>query len=211
MRTTNHVRRPASVILAFGITLGFACRQDMHDQPRYKPFAPSSSFGDERSARPLVPGTVARGHLRDNPAYDQGKSGKAFVETFPVTVDEVLVRRGQQRFNIYCSPCHGQTGRGNGMVVQRGYRRPPTFHQDRLRAQPPGYFFDVITNGFGAMPDYAAQISAQDRWAIVAYVRALQLSQYASVDDVPAAHRHELDLPEGAGSGAEIQPEAHHP
>lgn len=186
------------------------CRQDMHDQPRYKPFARSDFFADGRSERPLVPGTVARGWLREDARVYTGKQGAAFVAEFPLPVDLELVQRGRERFEIFCAPCHGRTGAGNGMVVQRGYRKPTTFHIDRLRHEKPGYFFDVITNGFGAMPDYATQIPVRDRWAIVAYVRALQLSQYASVDDVPAARRGELDRPvpaegegpEHAGGGA---------
>jgi len=164
----------------------------MHDQPRYKPLAKSTFFNDERSARPRVPGTVARGHLPGDPALETGKVGTGFVPAVPVPIDAALLKRGEQRYRIYCTPCHGQVGRGDGMIVKRGYRQPPSFHIDRLRAQPAGYFFDVITAGFGAMPDYAAQIAVPDRWAIVAYVRALQLSQNATVADVPAARRGEL-------------------
>jgi mono/diheme cytochrome c family protein len=110
------------------------------------------------------------------------------------------MQRGQERVNVFCSPCHGQTGEGNGMVVQRGFRQPPTYHQDRLRDAPVGYFFDVMTNGFGAMPDYATQIPIADRWAVVAYIRALQLSQHATVGDVPPDRRGELDQPAGAAA-----------
>jgi hypothetical protein len=169
------------------------CRQDMHDQPKYIPLRPSSFFADGRSARPLPEGTVARGHLDDDTLFYTGKGpdGKPANEfPFPVTKDVIL--RGQQRFNIYCTPCHDRTGSGDGMVVQRGYRRPPTYHSDRLRQVPNGYIFDVITEGFGAMPDYAQQISPADRWAIVSYVRALQLSQQASINDVPADARGQL-------------------
>jgi mono/diheme cytochrome c family protein len=169
------------------------CRQDMHDQPRYKPFAKSDFFPDQqRSARPRVPGTVARGQLREDATLDTGKVGTAFVPAVPLPIDLPLLQRGEQRYRIYCAPCHGQVGRGDGMIVKRGYRPPPSLHIDRLRAEPAGYHFDVITNGFGAMPDYAAQVGVKDRWAIVAYVRALQLSQHASVADVPADRRAEL-------------------
>ena len=170
-----------------------ACRQDMHDQPKYIPLRPSSFFTDGRSARPLIEGTVARGHLNEDTLYYTGKGpdGKPAKE-FPMPVTKELIVRGEQRFHIYCTPCHDRTGNGNGMVVRRGYRRPPTYHSDRLREQPNGYFFDVITNGFGAMPDYAAQVEPQDRWAIVAYIRALQLSQQASINDVPAEARGQL-------------------
>ncbi len=170
-----------------------ACRQDMHDQPKYIPLRPSEFFLDGRSARPLVEGTVARGHLNDDTAYYTGKGadGKP-INDFPFAVTKEVILRGQQRYNVYCTPCHDRTGNGNGMIVRRGYRRPPTYHSDRLREQPNGYLYDVITNGFGAMPDYAAQIQPQDRWAIVAYIRALQLSQQASINDVPADARGQL-------------------
>src|ERR1051325_756828 len=158
----------------------------MPDQRRYKPLRRSEFFGDERSARPLVEDTVARGQLRDDPGYFAGKQGQVPVDVLPVAVPPALLQRGQERFTIYCTPCHGQTGRGDGMVVQRGYRRPPSFHIDRLRNEKAGYFYDVITNGFGAMPDYAAQVPVADRWAIVAYLRALQLSENARLEDVPA-------------------------
>jgi mono/diheme cytochrome c family protein len=150
-----------------------------------------------------VPGTVARGHLPGDPALETGKAGTAFVAAVPLPIDAKLLKRGQERYRIYCSPCHGLVGRGDGMIVRRGYRQPPSFHLDRLRAQPAGYFFDVMTAGFGAMPDYAAQVSVADRWAIVAYVRALQLSQNATAADVPAEHRAELaggaPAPDAAG------------
>lgn len=170
------------------------CRQDMHDQPRYKPLARSTFFGDERSARPLPEDTVARGHLRDGALFFTGKLGADFADAFPFPVDAALLQRGRERFGIYCSPCHGQVGRGDGMVPRRGFRnKPASFHVDRLRQKPAGYFFDVISNGFGAMQDYAAQIPVRDRWAIVAYVRALQLSQDAGLQDVPPGERARLE------------------
>jgi len=172
-----------------------ACRQDMHDQPKYIPLRESTFFSDARSARPVIPGTVARGHLREDTLLYTGKVNNADATTFPMLVDEKVMARGQERYDIYCAPCHGRTGAGDGMIVRRGYRRPPTFHQDRLRDSPVGHFFDVMTNGFGAMPDYATQIRAEDRWAIIAYVRALQLSEHATVADVPADRRADLDRP----------------
>ena len=172
--------------------VGLACRQDMHDQPRYKPYAKSDFFGDARSARPQVEDTVARGQLRDDPSYFSGKQGQTPIDVMPVAITPALLRRGRERFTIYCTPCHGQTGRGDGMVVQRGYRRPPSFHIDRLRQEKAGYFFDVITNGFGAMPDYAAQIAPEDRWAVIAYLRVLQLSQSAKLDDLTPDQRATL-------------------
>lgn len=170
-----------------------ACRQDMHDQPKYIPLRPSSFFADGRSARPIPAGTVARGHLDDDTVFYTGKGpdGK-FVNEFPFPVTKDVLVRGQQRFNVYCSPCHDRLGNGLGMIVRRGFRRPPSYHIDRLRQVPNGYIFDVITNGFGAMPDYSAQIQPADRWAIVSYIRALQLSQQATINDVPAAERAQL-------------------
>ena len=181
-------------VLCFLCVGGAACRQDMHDQPKYIPLRESTFFDDARSARPIVAGTVARGQLRDDLMLYTGKQSGSDVDTFPFPVTASVMARGQERFNIYCSPCHGRTGQGDGMIVQRGYRRPPTYHQDRLRQAPVGHFFDVITNGFGAMPDYAAQIRPDDRWAIVAYIRALQLSEHASLADVPATQRRTLDV-----------------
>jgi len=171
-----------------------ACRQDMHDQPKYIPLRPSSFFADGRSARAFPEGTVARGHLNDDTALYSGKGadGKP-LDTFPFPVTKAVIERGQDRFNVYCTPCHDHTGYGNGMIVRRGYRHPPSYHTDRLRRVPNGYIYDVITSGFGAMPDYAAQIEPRDRWAIVAYVRALQLSQQATVNDVPESERGRIE------------------
>jgi cytochrome c553 len=180
-----------TAVLALAATV--ACRQDMHDQPKYIPLRPSDFFSDGRSERPLVEGSVARGHLKDDVAFYTGKGpdGKP-IDTFPFPVTKDVIERGQQRFNIYCTPCHGHLGNGDGMIPRRGFRHPPSYHQDRLRNVPNGYIFDVISTGFGAMPDYAAQIEPRDRWAIVAYVRALQLSQNASIADVPADARGAL-------------------
>jgi hypothetical protein len=187
--------------------LAAGCRQDMHDGPRLEPLEKSDFWGDDRASRPLVEGTVARGQLDADDELYTGKVGTAFTTTFPMPVTKAVVERGQSRFRIYCTPCHGQLGRGDGMVVRRGYRRPSSFHVDRLREQPPGYFYDVITNGFGAMPDYKAQVPAvEDRWAIVAYVRALQLSQNATLADVPEDKRAELGAPGAAADGR--KPEA---
>jgi mono/diheme cytochrome c family protein len=171
------------------------CRQDMHDQPKYEPYERSTFFADQRSARPLVEGTVARGQLRNDERLYSGKSGAVFAAEFPLPVTAAVLRRGQDRYAIYCTPCHGLTGDGVGIVVQRGYRRPNSFHIDRLRTAPVGYFFDVQTRGFGAMMDYSAQIPVEDRWAIAAYVRALQLSQGATISDVPPSERPLLESP----------------
>ena len=165
------------------------CRQDMHDQPRFKALAESDFYADLRSARAPVDGTVARGQLHEDTYFYTGRIGANPGDYMPFPVTEEVLARGEQRFNIYCAPCHSRLGDGNGMVVQRGYRHPPTYHQDRLRQAPLGYFFDVMTNGFGAMPDYAAQIPPRDRWCIVAYIRALQLSQDATTADVPSGQQ----------------------
>lgn len=164
------------------------CRQDMHDTPRYEAYEAGVSRG-------APAGTVARGWLRADEALHTGKMNGQFVEEFPFAIGRADLARGQERFNIYCTPCHGTLGDGNGMVVQRGMRQAASYHQDRLRQEKLGYFFDVTTNGFGAMQGYAEQIPVRDRWLIVAYVRTLQLSQYASIDDVPADRRGELDGP----------------
>jgi mono/diheme cytochrome c family protein len=198
-------RALVSAACLLGLALA-GCRQDMHDQPRYKPYRESDFFGDRRSARPPVEGTVARGMLREDTHLYAGKVDGALAETFPFPVTGALLQRGRERYGIYCTPCHGLAGNGDGMIVTRGYRKPSSFHVDRLRAERPGYFYDVITNGFGAMPDYAAQIPVEDRWAIVGYVRALQLSQNATVADVPSAQRGAL----GAPPSAAPSPEGHH-
>ncbi|HEY3043756.1 MAG TPA: cytochrome c [Vicinamibacterales bacterium] len=171
---------------------GSACRQDMHDQPKYIPLRESTFFADGRSARAPVAGTVARDELHEDTLLYTGKVDGADATVFPFAVDEKVMARGQERYDIYCSPCHGRTGAGDGMIVRRGYRAPPPLHTDRLRLVPVGHFFDVITTGFGAMPDYAAQIRADDRWAIVAYIRALQLGEHATIADVPADQRGAL-------------------
>ncbi|HKY05989.1 MAG TPA: cytochrome c [Blastocatellia bacterium] len=235
------------VALALVLALASACRQDMHDQPKYEPLEPSAFFADARASRPPVEGTVPRGFLREDPFFFTGKttgatpgantvpatpgqpggnqtgaiqtsaaqtggasqaggtgappagqanlqqSYQGFATTFPFPVTKEVMDRGEERYNIFCSVCHSRTGDGLGMVVRRGYRRPPSLHDDRLRQAPPGYLFDVITNGFGAMPDYAAQITPRDRWAIVAYIRALQLSQQGTLADVPPEERDKLN------------------
>ena len=172
-----------------------ACYQKMAATPRYDPLEPSGFFADRSSARPLPTDTVARGRLADDPALFTGKVNGADVDQFPVPITREVLDRGQERFNIYCSPCHGPAGDGDGMVVQRGFTRPPSYHIDRLRQAPVGHFFDVVTNGFGSMPSYAAQVPVGDRWAIIAYIRALQLSQHATLDDVPPEARPQLGQP----------------
>jgi len=176
-----------------------SCRLDMHDAPRYEPLEASTFFADGRASRTLVANTVARGTLREDEHFYQGKINGELTDMFPMPVTTEMMARGQERYNVFCSPCHGRTGQGNGMVVQRGFRAPPSFHDERLRNAPVGYYVDVETNGFGAMQDYSAQVPVADRWAIAAYIRALQFSQNASVNDVPPDRRAELDRPVGAG------------
>ena len=174
----------------YGIGLagcGYSLRQDMANQPRENPLSPSSFFPDGRSERPLVENTVARGELA-NDALLVPKDSNAFP--LPLTME--LLQRGQERYGIFCQPCHGIQGDGLGMVAMRGMKHPPSFHQDRLRAEPNGYIYDVVTNGFGAMYGYSAQIPPRDRWAIIAYLRALQLSRNAPVKELPADLREKL-------------------
>lgn len=181
-------------VLLVGVCLaGTACRRDMQDQPKMKPFRGTSFFNDGLSMRQPIPGTIPRGFLRTNTELFTGKKSQSAssaptapsttnaypddTDTFPFPITKETVMRGKERYEIFCSVCHGLTGNGDGMIVRRGFRRAASFNDDRLRQAPVGHFFDAITNGWGAMPSYASQIPVQDRWAIIAYVRALQLSQ----------------------------------
>ena len=195
-------------LVLLGVCLvGGACRQDMQDQPKMKPYRGSSFFGDGLAMRQPIEGTIPRGYLRSDKALFTGKKDNANtaqagqpaasatgnassnatgananpytddVDTFPFPITEETVQRGRERYNIFCSTCHGLTGNGDGMIVRRGYRKAANFHDDRLRQAPVGHFFDTITNGWGAMPSYAPQVPVQDRWAIIAYIRALQLAE----------------------------------
>jgi cytochrome c553 len=156
-----------------------ACRQDMHNQPRYKPFAATSFFGDGRSERPTIEDTVARGQLHLDQARYTGKENGKDIAYFPIQITRADIARGQERFNIFCSPCHGRLGDGHGMIVARGLRQPPSYYDPRLVNAPVGHFFDVMTNGYGAMYSYASRVPVDDRWRIASYIRALQLSQNA--------------------------------
>ena len=167
----------------------------MHDGPRVEANEATDAFEDGRGNRPLVEGTVARGWLNDDEQLTTGKVNGQLVDQFPFPVTREVLERGQQRFNAFCTPCHGKTGMGNGMIVRRGLKQPPSFHEERLRTSPAGYYFDVMTNGFGVMQDYRAQVDVKDRWAIAAYIRALQLSQRATVADVPHDKVPDLDKP----------------
>ena len=187
MREVGHAAWLVLALLAAG------CRQQMDDQPRYEPLEASRFFPDGQSSRPRVEGTVARGELHADAALYTGKTGGQLVEKLPVPLTADLLARGRERYDIYCSPCHDRLGTGKGMIVRRGYREPPSLHIERLRQAPAGHFFDVTTNGFGAMPAYAHQVAVRDRWAIVAYIRALQRSQRATLADVPPAERQALE------------------
>ena len=183
-----------AVAIAACCLLASGCRQDMFNQPKVKPLARSDFFDDGMGARAPVEGTIARGELRADRVFYTGigPDGK-FVAALPVFLTRALLVRGHERFDIFCSPCHGRVGDGRGMIAQRGFKSPPSFHIDRLRQQPIGYFFDVMTNGFGQMSGYAAQVSAEDRWAIAAYLRALQLSQRAPLGEIPAGDREAIE------------------
>jgi mono/diheme cytochrome c family protein len=232
----NRARRVLTFAFCLFTFAFSSCRQDMHDQPKYRPLRPVDQIGsinDGRSARPLVEGTVARDQLKEDVEFYTGKlkqgaqtssvapqpglassqagqtsaqTYQGFVTEFPMPITAADLDRGQERFNIFCAVCHGRLGDGEGMIVKRGFRKPPSYHDERLRNAPIGYFFDVETNGFGAMPDYASQIPPDDRWRIIAYIRALQLSQRGTIADVPPGERDKLS----AGSqqpGAEKQGE----
>lgn len=183
---------PAMVsLLAVGMLLA-GCRLDMHIQPKYLPDDPTDFFGDGRSERPPVPGTVARGQLHLDELMYTGKVNGVAADEFPFPITAADLQRGRERFNIYCTPCHDYTGSGNGMIVQRGFPHPPSYHIERLRSAPVGHFYDVISNGFGAMYGYAARVSPKDRWRIAAYIRVLQLSHHATLQDVPEPERKRL-------------------
>jgi len=169
-----------------------ACRQDMHDQPKYEPLEVSTFFPDGRTSRPWVEGVVAQGAPGATP-LETGRENGQPVKTSPVPVTMALLERGRTQYDVFCAPCHDRAGDGNGMIVQRGFRRPPAMREARLVDAPDGYLFDVVTNGFGVMPSYGPQVGVEDRWAIIAYVRALQLSQRATLADVPQTERAALE------------------
>jgi Cytochrome C oxidase, cbb3-type, subunit III len=189
--------RSSSFALVFLTACGIAgcdntLRQDMANQPRINPLAPSQFFEDGRSGRPSIDNTVARGSIDNDPLFEPKDSN-----AFPLPLTKELLERGKQRYEIFCTPCHGLQGNGLGVVAMRGMKHPPSFYDDRLRGEPNGYYFDVVTNGFGAMYGYSAQIPPRDRWAIVSYVRALQLSRNAPIGQLPAELKEKL-MAEGA-------------
>jgi mono/diheme cytochrome c family protein len=203
----QHFRKiSAVVVLGAGVLLS-SCRLDMHVQPRVNPLAKSDFFPDQRGARPLIEGTVARGELHADTYFYTGKINGNPGDYMPFPVTREVLNRGRERFNIYCSPCHSVLGDGNGFIPSRGFsRKPPSYHTARLEKAPLGYFYDVISNGFGIMSDYSAQIPPQDRWNIVAYIRALQLSQNATKADVPTGQAIPSEPPnfQPIGSGATL-------
>lgn len=188
----------AASMLALG-GCGGSLRQDMADQPKNRPLSPSDFFADGRSERPRLENTVARGEI-ENDVYNVPKDFAGFPPA--VKVNETLLERGQDRYKIFCTPCHGLQGNGEGMIAVRGMRHPPSYHIDRLRQAPNGYFYDVISNGFGAMYSYSERIPPADRWAIIAYVRALQLSRYARVADLPPGVQQQLATGAAPSGGA---------
>ena len=197
------VAASAAIFLVFAAGCRYL-RQDMADQPKNRPLSPSEFFPDGRSERPLVENTVAHGAIAEDELFVPKDSDK-----FPLPVNQELLERGEERYRIFCTPCHGLQGDGNGMVAVRGMKHPPTYHQDRLRQVPNGYIYDVITNGFGQMLGYSAQVPPRDRWAIIAYVRALQLSRNAKAADLPAELREKLKQsggPSAAKPGSEPKP-----
>jgi hypothetical protein len=205
MTSSSPILAIACAAAALSFTAGCQyLRQDMADQPKNRPLSPSEFFADGRSERPLVENTVARGSIADD-ALLVPKDSNAF----PLPVNGKLLERGEERYQIFCSPCHGLQGDGNGMIAMRGVKRPPSYHQDRLRQSPNGYFYDVITNGFGQMYSYSAQIPPRDRWAIIAYIRALQLSRNAKVAELPADLRQKVTQGGSPGAGGdERKPES---
>jgi len=194
MRSQRNIGGRALVLLIALTSLGLAaCRPDMMNQPKAKPLSVSDFFSNGSNARQPPLHTVANGQAREDTAFYTGLTNGIYVTKLPVKLTPHLLARGQERFNAICAECHDRTGSGNGMVVQRGFPQPPSFHVDRLRNAAIGHFFDVITNGYGVMYPYATRVDPEDRWAIAAYVRALQLSHHASLSDADPAERAKLD------------------
>ena len=187
----SHLTHHTVILALISALAGLSACTDMYDQPKYRPLRPSAFYTDG-SSRPLVEGTIARGYARTDELLYTGKIQGKLADAFPFPITADVVRRGQNRFNTFCSPCHGRLGNGAGMIVQRGFPKPNSFHVDSVRAQPAGFYFDVITNGFGRMYSYGPSVTVEDRWAIIAYIRALQLSQRASVGELTYAERKRL-------------------
>ncbi|HEV8537893.1 MAG TPA: cytochrome c [Bacteroidota bacterium] len=194
MPATEILKSPATPVGILILLLVAGCN-DMYDNQKIKPLEESKFYGDHLSARPLPEGTVARGENRPDELFSTGKVDGKYADVFPFAVTEQHLVRGRDRFNTFCSPCHGKLGDGGGMIVQRGFPRPNSFHSDSVRAKPSGFYFDVITNGFGRMYSYAASLPANDCWAVVAYIRALQLSQHAPYEELQAADKRKISEP----------------
>ena len=209
-RRSRRLAPAGAALLALLALAAAGCRQDMHDQPKLKPYRSSEFFANGSGFREIPAHTVARGTLHEDAAFHTGKLADGSPATeLPVAMTRALLLRGQERYNIFCSPCHGRLGDGRGMVVQRGYKQPTSYHDERLRQAPVGYFFDVMTNGFGVMSSYAPQVPAADRWAIAAYIRALQLSQRVDAASLSAEERARLDQP-APGASAPADTAVHH-
>jgi mono/diheme cytochrome c family protein len=193
------MKTPKFLLVAVAAGL-LGCRQEMRDDSRLKPYQESPFFADRNASRPLVNGVVPRGEARADDFFYTGEIQGRLVRGFPAPVTRAQLQKGQERYNIYCSVCHGLTGVGDGMIVQRGFPRPPSFHEQRLRDAPEGHFFHVITHGYGAMYSYASRVEPDERWAIIAYLRALQLARHATLDDVPLEERPHLSS-RGEGHG----------
>ncbi len=190
----------ATAFAALSVLALAGCRQDMHNQPKFYPQRGTDFYADGRSVRPQVQDTVARGQADATSYLMTGFEGGKEGDGMPLPVDMALLQRGQERYNIYCTACHSRVGNGGGIVVQRGYRPAGNFHTDRMRAMPLGHFYNVITNGYGAMPEYSAMLTVEDRWAVVAYIRALQLSQSATTADAGGSKiEHLADVAERNG------------
>jgi mono/diheme cytochrome c family protein len=206
----NMVRRAVMLlVVAAGMALLSSCREDMQNQPKFIPLRENTFYPDGRSARPVVEGTIARGQLQDDPLLYTGKVDGKEVDQLPFAMTSQDLARGRERFNIYCSPCHSQLGDGNGMIAQRGFKNPPSYYEPRLMTAPVGHFFNVMTNGWGAMGDYSAQVPVADRWRIAAYIRALQLSRSAKGGDVAAGQPVATREPQIAASVENHMTERH--
>lgn len=189
----KHSLLPVMGSLLIALALCCGCRRDMFTQPKSNPLRESDFFADKGASRPIPPHTVAQGHLNEDEAFYTGMIGTNLVTDLPMPVTKEMLERGRERFEIYCAVCHGRTGDGNGMIVQRGFPMPPSYHIARLREAPIGHFYYVMTYGYGVMYSYASRVEPADRWAIAAYIRALQLSHNAKIDDVPAGERAQLE------------------
>ena len=212
--SSSSFRRGALAAFAVTSLVLAGCRLDMHDQPRYEPLEATVFFEDGKASRDFPPGTIARGQLRTDEIFFTGMRGETPVDALPMTADRALLKRGQERYDIFCGPCHGRLGDGQGMVVQRGFKQPPSFHVDPLKSQPVGYYFDVMTNGFGQMSSYASEVEPRDRWAIAAYIRALQLSQGARLAELGEVDRRGLEAATASAAqptptGTHGEPEEH--